>query len=506
MKYKNYFWTAGWFLLSSFLLLLICSRSSFLYPYNDWNDANSYFTMGKALMNGQVIYRDVYDQKGPYLYLLYGIGYLFSNTTFSGIFLLEILSIGLFFGSVYFLLKMFVDKRIAFCLIPIMGAVMLSSKSFYWGGAAEEFCLPMLGWSLFFSIKYFREQKDNLPGLGMIFLNGLFAGTIMQIKYTLLGFYFAWMLMMAAAYIIKKDWKGAVKGGLVFLGGVIMPMVPCLIYFGLNGALADWYHCYIYNNIFLYSNLPGGAGGMVGRLYMLIKLLLWLAIDNIGYFIFIGLGMIYFVTSFRTRWVEKINLLLLAGLLFFGIYFGGSNLPYYAIPLMVFTVFGFIPMGQLLQRGVALINRKSVNRLNNIMQIVAVVFVLIGSMAVSHAFSMNSSFMQQSKEEHFLYPFGDIVNQQENPTLVTIGCLDAGLFTVANIVPNCRFFQTNGIGYDKMFAEQEQYVNQGTTQFVLTRDIIPNNIENHYELVAQAPYEWDNSQFIYYLFQRKEKL
>ena len=63
----------GFCLVIAFAGLMICSRSSFLYPYNDWNDANSYFTMGKGMMNGLVIYRDLYDQKGPYLYLLYGI-------------------------------------------------------------------------------------------------------------------------------------------------------------------------------------------------------------------------------------------------------------------------------------------------------------------------------------------------------------------------------------------------------------------------------------------------
>lgn len=56
----------GFCLVTAFAGLMICSRSSFLYPYNDWNDANSYFTMGKGMMNGLVIYRDLYDQKGPY--------------------------------------------------------------------------------------------------------------------------------------------------------------------------------------------------------------------------------------------------------------------------------------------------------------------------------------------------------------------------------------------------------------------------------------------------------
>lgn len=71
-----------WIVLFAFFVaaafLTVCSGSSFLYPCNNWDDANSYFSMGKSMMNGKVIYRDLYDQKGPYLYLLYGIAYLIS--------------------------------------------------------------------------------------------------------------------------------------------------------------------------------------------------------------------------------------------------------------------------------------------------------------------------------------------------------------------------------------------------------------------------------------------
>ena len=73
-------------LLAAFLVLLFASRSSFLYPFNDWNDANSYFSVGKALFNGKMPYRDVFDQKGMYLYFLYGLAYLVSHTTFLGVF------------------------------------------------------------------------------------------------------------------------------------------------------------------------------------------------------------------------------------------------------------------------------------------------------------------------------------------------------------------------------------------------------------------------------------
>ena len=60
----------------SLLVLLLASKSSPLYPFNDWCDANAFFTMGKGLFNGKIIFKDLFEQKGPFLYLIYGIGYL----------------------------------------------------------------------------------------------------------------------------------------------------------------------------------------------------------------------------------------------------------------------------------------------------------------------------------------------------------------------------------------------------------------------------------------------
>lgn len=61
-------------------LLAFCSRSSPLYPFNYWVDSNCFFTVGKSMMKGLVTYRDIYEQKGPLLYFLHGLAYLFQET------------------------------------------------------------------------------------------------------------------------------------------------------------------------------------------------------------------------------------------------------------------------------------------------------------------------------------------------------------------------------------------------------------------------------------------
>ena len=101
---------AAYCLLVSAVLLALCSRSSPLYPMNDWVDANCFFTVGKAMFNGRVPYRDLYEQKGVLLYFLYGLGWLLSHRSFLGVYMIEVLHFALFLGLSRRMARLFVGE------------------------------------------------------------------------------------------------------------------------------------------------------------------------------------------------------------------------------------------------------------------------------------------------------------------------------------------------------------------------------------------------------------
>ena len=67
-------------LIIASLFLCMNTKSSPLYKLNDWYDAQCFFTMGKSMMNGLVPYLDLFEQKGPLLFFIYGIASIISNT------------------------------------------------------------------------------------------------------------------------------------------------------------------------------------------------------------------------------------------------------------------------------------------------------------------------------------------------------------------------------------------------------------------------------------------
>lgn len=497
----------GYLLVAAFFILLFATRSSFLYPCNDWNDANSYFSVGKALFNGKVPYRDVFDQKGMYLYFFYGLAYLISHTTFTGVFILELVLAVFDLRAIYRILCMYMTRGLALILAPVSVALMFSSLSFYWGGSAEEICLPFLLWGLFLSLRYFKNDYPTKPmEHKTLFIGGLLAGMIANIKFTSLGFFFAWMMCIAFSFLTRKDLAGAVKACLVFLAGMAVPFVPWFIYFALRGALYDWYWGYVWINVFAYSNLNQEGPGVFERIYILAKILYWLIIDNFCYFLFVISGVIFGVLGKGKKYLARFNLLALCFFLFLGIYIGGSELPYYALPLSVFTVLGFIPIGKMVQKlfakgEVSSEGDNTLIRKTVILPGVAVIGICVGIICV---LSMNIPHMSQKKEDIFLYQFEEIVNREENPTLLNIGCLDAGLYTVCDIVPTCQWFQTQTVIMDTVLSEQERYIREGQILFVIARDDYPEAIWEKYEMVAEAPWYHEGNEFTYYLFKRKE--
>ena len=128
-------------------VITICSKSSPLYPFNDWADSNCYFTVGKAMAHGKVLYRDIYEQKGILLYLLHTAAYYISPRTFLGVWLWEIAAASAFLILSAKTLLLWAPRKILPLLLPV-AALIYTLPCFVFGDSAEEFCLPLLAYAL----------------------------------------------------------------------------------------------------------------------------------------------------------------------------------------------------------------------------------------------------------------------------------------------------------------------------------------------------------------------
>ncbi len=261
-------------LLTAVLLMCVVTQSSPLYPLNGWVDSQCFFTVGKSMAAGQVLYRDVYEQKGPLLLGLHAAASLVQRDGFLGVWLMQVGAAAVFLAASYKLLRLFGPRWACLGALPFLGAAAYTSVSYVAGDSAEEWCMPLLAVCLYGLVKACMERRPL--GLRWAFAAGVLGGCVLWIKYSMLGFFLAWGVAMLVMALRWKGWREALaECGAVLLGAAAATL-PWVVYFGVNGALDDWFTAYFYNNLFLYASGAGGPAAVLKK----VAQSLWYAMEH----------------------------------------------------------------------------------------------------------------------------------------------------------------------------------------------------------------------------------
>ena len=490
-------------LMSSFFILMICSRSSFLYPMNDWVDSQCFFTVGKAMGNGQIVYRDIFEQKGILLYFLHMFAYFMSHTTFIGVFLLEVVAGTFFMFCNIKIVSLYTDVRYAIVVSGLCSVLIYSSRAFCKGDSAEELCLPFLSFALYCSTKAFHSSKwlANKE----LFAIGIVSACVLWIKYTMLGFFIGWIIIPVLWLIKEKKWKELAQTFLFIALGVAVITLPVLLYFALNHSLPYLWEVYFYKNMVSYSNTGENVTFfekskiIFDNIYKFTRVSLT---DNYkrftGVFCIGFLGML-FVKGKK----QKISLYILFLTMITFIFGGGNGYVYYSIPLSIFTVFGFIAVYLWIRFLWKKVMKKNTAFFKGKYTVTVAVITALMSVSGAYFLSYNTDFMKTKREDLVQYQFKEIIEKEKNPTLLNVGFLDSGFYTVCDIVPNCRYFCKLNSAYKEVYEGQMKYIEQRKGTFIVAIDTEIDN--SAYEQIAERTVFYDESQKdkIYRLYKRK---
>ena len=443
----------------AFISLLICSKNSPLYPFNNWVDENAFFTVGKAWIHGILPYKDLFEQKGPLLYLIFSLSYLISNNTFIGVFILEIISFTYFLYYCGKIIDLFLKREYSYYILPLLSAVITSSIYFSYGGSAEEFCLPLLSYMLY-SFLFFLKEKDISNKT--LFLNGLCAGMVAMIKYTMLGFWFAFMMFIFLRFIIDKKYKKAFHSCFYFLLGMFIPIILFCLYFFFNNSLKAFIDTYILFNITRYS--------LEVSLLTRLKLMLFITIKhmthNILILILLILGNVYII--FTNKIVKgTFSKVALLAVLFFGLlgtYYGCKDYPYYFLIVSAFSLFGFIYL---------------FNEINIKHKYITILIVLVSYLAVIKT-SHNIYYMKYKKEDLPQYKFASIINKKKDATLLNYGFLDGGFYMASNILPNTKYFQKQNAKMLDAYLILEKEIKDKKYDYIVVRNYPSRGFKSTY--------------------------
>mgnify|MGYP006916064218 CR=1 FL=1 len=474
----NVFFILAVLFAACFCVLSFCTTSSFLYRYNTWDDPNTFLTMGKGLVLGKVPYRDLYDHKGPLLWFIHAAAYLLSRHTFHGGFIMEVLFATFFSYFAYKAVRLFTSKSVLF-VFPLVGALIYAAYNISWGDTAEEFSIPFFMYALYVSAKHLK-QKTDYSGQELFF-TGVCCGCVLWIKYTCLGFFIGWIFVPLYVYIREKKFAALGMCILCFILGIIASALPYFIYFGWHHAIKDWFTVYFYHNMFLYT--PSSEKlGLLAIIKNCIKPFPYLC------------HKIFFITlftamSFYFLWKENEKRLLAAlcfSLLFsyFFVFFLNRQSPYSSFVLNIYVIFAIVPLNRFLSR-VPENKRK---------------YALAASFVFSAAFCLLTyreiGRMKIKREEMPQYQFREIAKTVPSPSLLTYKFADTGFYTLADILPSCKYFSETAMPLPEQDEVRDYYVQNAMTDFVIT--LHPLDLPR-YELhaVLHDPYDDEDTYYVY---------
>ncbi|MCX5887801.1 MAG: glycosyltransferase family 39 protein, partial [Proteobacteria bacterium] len=240
--------------LLAILLLFIVLRLPTLYePFG--RDQGIFATIASGLLQGKIPYRDLWDHKPPGIYFLYALAFKVLGREMRSISLLD----GLYtlFTLLFFfkLAKELFNRRVAY-LSTFLFTILTSGIFFvgWWGrGQPEVFLLlPLLGMIDLLKPVSVKERPSFF-----LLCAGILGGIAFSLKSTIfpLFFLFSFFLLLENGINLRAIEKGILKI-LLFSLGMIIALLPFVIFFWAHGALDDAIYSIVTFNLTAHINHP----------------------------------------------------------------------------------------------------------------------------------------------------------------------------------------------------------------------------------------------------------
>ncbi|MCD7943920.1 MAG: hypothetical protein LUH43_03400 [Clostridia bacterium] len=243
-------------LLISFFWAAQCSVS-LLYRGESGTDSSVFRYVAYAMSHGQIPYKDIFDHKGPLLYLINYIGYLIDEEI--GVWFFEYLALLITTVFIFAISKMFCKHNLKAALTTF-ASLSLLCLYFEGGNLTEEYAMPLIAISLYIFLDYFRNDKTTRLKL---IICGLCGGCVLMLRPNMAVAWLVFPVFILIKQISNKKIKKLLEECILFLAGVVIAIIPFIIYFIYTNSLQDFWNVYLIFN----AEYSGSQGSMIGILH-----------------------------------------------------------------------------------------------------------------------------------------------------------------------------------------------------------------------------------------------
>lgn len=438
----------------------ITNELSPLYHYTySTVDVNCTLAISKAVGKGQVYFRDIFEQRGIYLYLMQIYAAWVSNFTAKNLlFLTECVNLALAWTITYKIARFKVDPYKASLYTNIIWLLLVSSPVFDLPANPEELCMCIGLYALYLTI-YFN--KYHTVHLSQSLILGIGMGYILNLKYSNLGITSGFFFGFGIYLLFKKQFNYFAKTALTAILGVFIGSIPAIMYFSVNNALHYYIKGYFLDNAssFNLQVIPNAS------LVYLISLVVVLT------FALGGIIMGFSALNKDTKWI----LMSIIVFTFFGVYAIGRSGPNYVLPLCLIMATLFV-LGN--HDFITLyFKKKSTWRFIYLTWVIIVSFVTCYFTVLNGSTNTNFGLriprianIKRLNTKQDNYYMSRMINHFGGGKVITFGAITNDIYAYNNEYPKNYYFDQTTMPYTrypKSFLAQLNYLKNGEADWAV---------------------------------------
>lgn len=234
-------------------------------------DSSVFLYIGQRMTEGKVPYRDLFDHKGPLLYLIEYCGLRILRGSFTGVWFLEFLNMVATTALMIKLGRTLGADRSSIYLAAIVCLGVCGWKVWQGGNYSEEYALP---WVAFAASVFFSFFQTKTYHRHQIVLLGISFMVVFLLRANMIAVWASMMPVVLVLLLKDRRYRDIGKCILLFTLGTLLVLLPVLYMAFKTDSLEAMWRDYILFN-FAYTGEAKSSSGNVLELLLYFAKVLW---------------------------------------------------------------------------------------------------------------------------------------------------------------------------------------------------------------------------------------
>ena len=479
-------------ILTKFFVSLNSVRFSEIFTDTD---QAIFYTVGKAMMHGKVLYKDIFDHKTPYIYFVNAFASIFEKNHL-GLFIIEVLL--LFFTLVYAhkFLQLFLSKNKSLIVVLFFSILICIPQITFSYSRTEEYAVCFIMISLYlFASNYFLVNivEDDIKHLPM-FLIGICAGLTFMTNIRAAILFVPFAILLLIKLVLVKKYIAIIKLFVYGILGVIVSIIPYLIYMFVTDSAVDAYYAIFITNINYLNSTVDAGKDVISTALTLIK-------ENIFIYILFAFSFISLIIL-KYDIYFKVSTILSMLIAFIYTTFSNRVYSYYLVILVPYFMSVAILLIKIfekmfLQNTKKLKNEKAYNSqdISQIFEISFLCIFLIINILINYKSLSNRYINHTHRADRINDAVDKYFDDKSNLKILCLGFMPEAYIYTGNDT-NYKYFFIPNISYkidNTSYLSQYKYLTNDSPDVVIFRDTVqikefPQSTQNQIQSILSRSY------------------